>query len=169
MLAPRADVDSVTKQKVFDGLKETWFETPDNLARKLNLDRSVVLGALAAYTQAGRAIYDLEKGVYRVRELSRNPLPFDKLRFANEREESANKFIERNGVKITLRETSSDGSLVLDGEVKDGNYNYTVSITIDNDQKLAHAYCNCSFFKMNKLYKGPCEHILALRMASARK
>ncbi|MEP6923455.1 MAG: SWIM zinc finger family protein, partial [Pyrinomonadaceae bacterium] len=101
LLAPRADVDMVTKRRVFEGLRETWFDTPDNLATRLNLDRSTVLGALAAYTQAGRAIYDLEKGVYRVRELSREPLPMEKLRFANEREESATHFLVQKAVKIT--------------------------------------------------------------------
>ena len=49
------------------------------LASKLGLERGAVLGALSAWTQAGRAIWDLNKGVYRARELSREPLPMDKL------------------------------------------------------------------------------------------
>src|SRR5262249_39786163 len=75
VLARRARGDDQTKQRVFAALKETWFEAPDSLARRLGLERSVVLGALSAYTQAGRAIWDLNKNVYRVRELSREPLP----------------------------------------------------------------------------------------------
>lgn len=165
LLAPRANVDTLTKKRVFEGLKQTWFETPERLANKLNLDKAVVLGALAAYTQAGRAVYDLDKGVYRVRELTRAPLPFDKLRFASEREESAAKFIERKAVTIASREEKSDRSVEVKGTVKDGNQNYAVEIKIDSDQKLAHANCNCWFFKQNKLFKGPCEHILALRMS----
>lgn len=165
LLAPRANVDTMTKKRVFDGLKQTWFETPERLAKKLNLDKAVVLGALAAYTQAGRAIYDLNKGVYRVRELTREPLPLDKLRFANEREESAAKFIEKKAVTITKREEKYDRSVEIKGAVKDANQNYAVEITIDSDQKLAHANCGCWFFRQNKLFKGPCEHILALRMS----
>ena len=34
-----------------------------------------VLGALGAWTQAGRAMFDVVKNVYRARELSREPLP----------------------------------------------------------------------------------------------
>jgi predicted nucleic acid-binding Zn finger protein len=166
LLAPRADVDTVTKRRVFDGLRETWFDTPDNLAKRLNLDRSTVLGALAAYTQAGRAMYDLEKGVYRVRELSREPLPMDKLRFANEREESATKFLVQKAVKITSREQKQDKSLELKGTVKDKEKTFEVTLAIDNDQRLSGATCSCNYFLMNKLFKGPCEHILALRMAS---
>lgn len=168
LLAPRADVDSVTKQKVFEALRESWFEKPEKLAQRLNLDKAVVLGALAAYTQAGRAIYDLEKGVYRVRELSREPLPMDKLRFANEREESATRFHVAKAVKITSREAKQNDVLELAGTVKDKERNYEVHLTIDSDQRLSSANCSCNFYLMNKLFKGPCEHILAVRMAEAQ-
>jgi predicted nucleic acid-binding Zn finger protein len=166
LLAPRADVDNTTKKRVFEGLRETWFATPDDLAKRLNLDRSTILGALAAYTQAGRAIYDLNKNVYRVRELSREPLPFDKLRFANEREESAARFITEKAIKRTMREIKQNGFLELKGTVKDKEKTFDVALTIDSDERLSAATCTCNFFVMNKLFKGPCEHILALRMAS---
>lgn len=168
LLAPRAAVDEWTKQNVFEGLKENWFDTPDNLARKLNLDRSKVLGALSAYTQAGRAIYDLDKGVFRVRELSRAPLPLEKLRFANEREESAARFLESEAVKIIRREFGQNGFLELGGTIIDKNKNHIVSLMIDNDQKLTKAVCNCYFFRTNELRQGPCEHILALRMKNSQ-
>lgn len=164
--APRAAVDDFTKRQVFDALRETWFETPDKLARKLNLDKSVVLGALAAYTQAGRAIYDLGKGVYRVRELTRDPLPMDKLRFASDREESAAKFLTENAVTVSKRWVNPDGVLEISGAVKDKEKIYEVALSIDRDQRLAQANCACNFFMMNKLFKGPCEHILAVRLKS---
>ncbi len=166
LLAPRADVDTHTKQTVFNGLRETWEEQPDKLAQRLNLSSETVLGALASYTQAGRAIYDLNKGVYRVRELTREPLPMDKLRFSNEREESATRFLVAKAVKITKRDVKQNNFLELAGTVKDKEKQIAVSLTIDNDQRITEAKCSCNFFLMNKLFKGPCEHILALRMAS---
>lgn len=167
LLAPRTDVDDLTKRRVFEGLKEHWVETPDSLARRLNLDRSVVLGALASYTQAGRAIYDLSKGVYRVRELSREPLPMDKLRFANEREESATRFLVQKAVTITSREFNQSNMVELKGAVKDKEKVFDVALTIDSDQRLLNANCNCNWHQTNKLFKGPCEHILAVRMQHA--
>lgn len=167
LLAPRAQVDDFTKRQVFDALRETWFETPDKLARKLNLDKALVLGALATYTQAGRAIYDLNKGVYRVRELTREPLPMDKLRFASEREESAARFLTENRVTVSKRRVNPDGVLEISGAVKDKEKIYEVALSIDRDQRLAQANCACNFFMMNKLFKGPCEHILAVRLKSA--
>jgi predicted nucleic acid-binding Zn finger protein len=168
LLAPRAQVDDFTKRRIFDSLKETWFETPDRLARKLNLEKAIVLGALAAYTQAGRAIYDLDKSVYRVRELTRDPLPMDKMRFASEREESAARFLTENAVTVSKRKINSDGVLDISGAVKDKGKIHEVSLSVDRDERLAQANCTCNFFMMNKLFKGPCEHILAMRLKSAK-
>ncbi len=169
LMAPRAAVDFVTMQKVFDGLKERWLDSPDVLASRLNLDRSLVLGALGAYTQAGRAIYDLNKGVYRARELSRDLLPMDKLRFANEREQQATEFLSQNAVTITNKNIDDAGCVALQGSVKDKDKTFTPSLTLDRDERLLKAQCTCNWHKQNKLYQGPCEHILVLRMKDAKR
>lgn len=169
LMAPRADVDSVTKQRVFEALRETWQETPDSLARRLDLDRSVVLGALAAYTQAGRAIWDLNKQVYRIRELSREPLPMDKLRFANEREAQATRFLEANAVKIQGASQGDKGVWTIRGTVKERQRDCTLSLQIDADQRMVGATCGCNWYQQNRMRKGPCQHMLALRMQHARQ
>jgi len=163
LMAPRADVDDMTKARVFSALKENWAEKPDDLARRLGLDRAVVLGALSAYTQAGRAIYDVNKGVYRVRELTRDPLPMDTLRFANPREESATRFVEQGRVRVNAQERPG-GVVELSGSVNDGR-RYTPRLSLDADERIVDANCTCNFYTQNKLYKGPCEHMLALRKA----
>ena len=103
LMAPRGEVDEFTRRRVFEALKETWSARPEELASKLGLERGAVLGALSAWTQAGRAIWDLNKGVYRARELSREPLPMDKLRFSNEREERATRFLDARAVDVKAR------------------------------------------------------------------
>lgn len=168
LMAPRAEVDGITKLCVFEGLSEGWFDTPDRLAARLNLDRAKVLGALGAWTQAGRAIYDLNKHVYRVRELSREPLPLGTLRFANEREESATRFISQNVVQVTAQSSDSSGNLKLQGTVRDKDKTFSPSLVIDKDERMLKANCTCNWHQQNKLFKGPCEHILALRMQHAR-
>ena len=167
LLAPRADVDSLTQQQVYLALRQNWREDADSLASRLNLERKTVLGALSAFTQAGRAIFDLNKQVYRIRELSREALPVEKFRFANEREAAAAKLLERNAVTLTPP-TLSDGMLSLLGTVKDGDRMYAPDLAIDADERLARASCTCNFYQQNKLTKGPCEHILALRMWHGR-
>lgn len=168
LLAPRADVDADTQRLIFEGLKETWASKADALAKRLNLSRTAVLGALGAYTQAGRVIYDLNKQVYRVRELSREPLPLERLRFANEREASAIRFLDHQQVQVTSA-TDAGGCLLLQGTVKDGHKTLQPSLTIDQDERIIQAECTCNWHQQNKLFKGPCEHILALRMQYSRQ
>lgn len=165
LMAPRAEVDDLTKRRIFNGLRETWFDTPERLAARLGVDRSLVLGALSAYTQAGRVIYDLARGVYRVRELSREPLPMDKLRFANEREAEAETLVQARAVSKVKTSVRADGCMTLNGQVKAGSRAHTPELVIDRDERMISATCTCSFFFQNKLHKGPCEHILALRIA----
>ena len=168
LLAPRANVDDRTKRQIFEALKQNWVESPDALAARLRLDRSVVLGALSAYTQAGRAIYDLNKQVYRVRELSNVPLPMDKLRFASDREAQASQFLEQNTVRITSDNIDTSGTQFLQGEVRYKNQTFLPVVKLDRDLRIVHAECTCNWHQQNKLFKGPCEHILALRMHSDR-
>ena len=166
LMAPRAAVDDLTKRRVFDALKETWQETSDHLATRLQLERSTVLGALGAYTQAGRAIYDLNKQVYRVRELSREPLPMEKLRFANEREAEASKLFAHAAFSAKA-EAAPDGTLALSARIRHAGKSFDASLAIDADQRLVRGTCSCPFFAHNKLHKGPCEHMLALRLYQA--
>jgi SWIM zinc finger len=164
LMAPRATVDDWTKQRVFAALQENWVESPDALATRLKLDRKIILGALSAYTQAGKAIYDLNKQVYRVRELSREPLPIDSLRFANDREAAASQFVTQKQVKVTGSAIDTGGTLHLAGFVGKRSESVESTAEIDRDERLVAANCTCNWHKQHKLFKGPCEHILALRM-----
>lgn len=164
LLAPRLAVDDATKQKVITAIQKDWLGTSQQFARQLNLDTAQVSGALSAYTQAGRVIYDLNKNVYRLRELSREPLPFEKLRFDNPREEMAAALLKER--EITFASQSlADGSLQLTGTVKGARKTYNTQLLIDADEKIKSANCDCSYYIENKLYKGPCEHMLAIRQS----
>ncbi len=162
LMAPRMEVDDITKKTVFKALKENWVEDIDSLSKRLGLGKDVVGGALSAYTQAGRVIYDMQKKKYRVRELSREPLPMESLRFASPVEEKANKFLKGNAVTVSVEER--DGGMKLKGTVRDGGRTYRPELVIDKDQRIVEGTCSCNHYNMNQLRKGPCEHMLALRM-----
>lgn len=170
LLAPRAEVDSMTQERVFAALKERWFESPESLSKRLGLDQSVVLGALGAYTQAGRAIWDLKKNVYRARELSRDPLPMDQLRFSSPLEKAATEIAESNLVNSAPPAFSSEGGYDLRGTVKDKKgKSFDVNLQINADEQMTGGVCGCNFYQQNKFRKGPCEHLLALRMDHKRR
>jgi hypothetical protein len=162
LMAPRGSVDELTHQRVFSALKESWYEGSDSLSRRLRLDKGMVESSLGLYTQAGRVIYDLAKGVYRLRELSREPLPMERLRYDNEREAKADNFIQAN--LVTLRDVDEGNAhLRISGQVVDNAVRYQPVIVLDSDQRLIEARCSCHYYVHNKLYKGPCEHMLAVR------
>jgi len=165
LMAPRGSVDEITLRRVYAALAETWCESSQSLGRRLHIDEAVVKSALAIYSQQGQVLYDLASGLYRIRELSREPLPMAQLRFSNEREAKADQFVKANLVKIQLREHTPVGKRIA-GAVLDNAVSYQTSILIDDDQRLREAGCECFFWKQNRLRKGPCEHMLALRRAS---
>lgn len=165
LMAPRGNVDNSTKLQIFNALKENWFESSDSLAKRLNMDNSTVVSSLTAYTQAGRIIYDLKAGVYRVRELTQEPLDFKALRFGSEQEKTANELISIGNVKINSTTEVIENMLHVRARVKEKNNTYSAQVVIDKDERLTDDSCECSFYKTNKLRKGPCQHILATRMS----
>lgn len=167
LMAPRAEVDGFTAQNIYNELRKNWFEKPESLAKRLNTDTKTVFGALGTFTQAGKTIYDLNQGVYRIRELSREALPIHKLRFDNPREEQATNLVKDKKVFINTEKTAQ--GLSITGNVRTPHRTFATSVLIDNDERIAQAKCDCDFYIKNKLYKGPCEHIIALRIEQREK
>ncbi|MGE8556709.1 MAG: SWIM zinc finger family protein [Chryseobacterium jejuense] len=167
LMAPRGHVDLLTQEKVFNALKETWFGTPAELSKKLDLDTATISASLTSYTQAGRVIYDLNSGLYRVRELTQEPLDMKQLRFSSPLEEKADQLISDGKIKIEYSVKSD--ILNIKGTVKENNITYKTEAFIDKDQRLTDGSCQCSFYKANGLRQGPCEHILSTRMMMNRK
>jgi predicted nucleic acid-binding Zn finger protein len=167
LMATREQVDDSTRQSVFAGLGKHWLSTPAALAQELGLSEPVVSSALSGWVQAGRAIYDLEKGVYRKRELSREPLPAEKLRFASEREAEAAHILHHG--KIALDEvTTREGNTRMAGRVEHRGRLSTTMLVLDPDRRLVDGECTCDHYVRNRLHRGPCDHMLALRAAERR-
>ncbi len=164
LLAPRLEVEDALKLKVLNTLQKEWLGTPQQIAATLNITSAQAAGALSAYTQAGRVMFDLNSNLYRLRELSREPLPFDKLRFSNPQEERAADILDKQEIKFTAKDLP-DSSIQLIGTVKSKRKTFNPQLLIDGDEKIKTAHCDCNYYTQNKLYKGPCEHMLAMRQA----
>ena len=164
LLAPRADVDSLTKQRVFDTLRSTWASDTASLARQLDISRETVASALGAYVQAGRVVYDLTNQVWRVRELSRDPLAPETLRFSSPREAEAARLVEQGKVSDRQISASNKGKIIT-ATVRDGERTHRPELHLDADERLVRAICDCNFHQANQLRHGPCAHILAARIA----
>jgi hypothetical protein len=162
LLQARHDVSDSTRNAVATALQSAWIATPAELASRTALPQADVDAALTLWVQAGRAVFDLPSNRYAWRELSREPLPLDALRFASPEEEQAMALIHARGVR--LGEITAQGErLQITGKVKDGGRDHEPRITLDADQQLQDGQCSCNFFSQNRLRRGPCAHMLALR------
>jgi hypothetical protein len=162
LLAPRHKVDDDTAQRVFAALGTVHSGTAATLAQQTDVSDVLVNAALSAYTQAGRVMFDLDKGVYRLRELSREPLAMSQLRFASEQEERADRLINANLVQIKQIDRNQ-GRRIISGSVLDNARTEQVNLVINEDDRLIEARCTCYFYGHNKMMRGPCEHMLAVR------
>jgi hypothetical protein len=111
----------------------------------------------------------LQKNVYRARELSREPLPLEQLRFSNEREDAAMQLVSAGAVEVESVHIDERKVVSLAGLVKEGRLRCSTTLHIDADERIIDAQCNCNWHQQNRLRKGPCEHILALRMQHRRQ
>ena len=167
LLGPRHTVGDAVKTQVFEALASRWFASTRDVSIATGLAAADVEAALGVYTQAGRVVYDLTQRVWRLRELTRDPLPFDQLRYASEQEEAAAKLVALGAVSRIERHTSATpGGQRITGIVRQGKKPLDVELSLDADERLVGARCACDFYVHNKLHRGPCEHMLALRMLS---
>lgn len=167
LMATREDVDDDTRQRVFAELGKQWLGSASELGATLGLAPTLVQSALAGWVQAGRAIYDLERGVYRKRELSREPLPVEKLRYANRKEEDAAIVLHHGKIHVEKVEIV-DGNMRVTGRIQYKDRVSTTQLVLDSDRRLIDANCSCDDYIRNRLHKGPCLHMLALKAAERR-
>ncbi|WP_431259340.1 SWIM zinc finger family protein [Roseateles chitinivorans] len=162
LLQPRHEVSDATKLSVAGALQSDWIASSAELATRTGLPKADVDAALSLWVQAGRAVFDLPTNRYAWRELAREPLPMETLRFASPEEADALALIHERRAK--LGDIVAHGArIVVDGEVKLKDQVLTPRLILNADQQLVDGSCQCNFFRQNRLRRGPCAHMLALR------
>ena len=166
LLAPRRRTSTDIRERVFETIKQRWLGDVTEIANGAGagVDRADAASALAALAQHGRVMFDLDKQVWRFRELTREVLPFDQLRFLSDEERVADELIN-NGL-VDVKQTNEHGAT---GVVIENGREHSVTIETDHDDRLVDATCECHFYRKNRLRRGPCQHILALRRQSAHR
>jgi hypothetical protein len=154
LLAPRHRVDNDTAQRIFATLGKSHAATAAELAQQTGVDQTLVHAALTAYTQSGRVMFDLDKSLYRLRELTREPLSSAQLRFASAQEEMADRLIGANLATIGSIDRNQ-GIRAISGSVLDNARTEQVSLVLDDDDRLVEARCSCHFYSHNKMMRGP--------------
>jgi hypothetical protein len=152
--------DRQTADVVLAAVREKLFARVRDLARELSLEPGVVESALSRLCREGRVMYDFDRSGYRLRELTAEPLPPDHPALADERVAEAEGLLRRKAVRIAAWTDIPGRGRALSGEAAGEN----PAAVIDPDGRLSQAECSCWFFGQNRLRKGPCAHLLAVRM-----
>ncbi len=149
----------------------------DALVKASGASVADVRAAMQLESLRGRCLYDLARESYRPRELFSEPVDEAIIRYGSEREERAHRLLgdgehEPSGeVRLTkIHEIAGEG-VEIHGEVvdKEAHRAFAPSFTIDLEGRATNATCGCPAFRRAGMREGPCEHMIALRLAFARR
>jgi hypothetical protein len=172
LLLPRQAAQGGAYDKVLAHLEKKWVATAAQLAADLKLDPAEVLRALQVGCQRGQLMFDVAREAYRFRPLTGAPLDPGRFEFRNDRERRAHDLCAAPGaVKIATENRIHDVGLELVGKVAVAaeKREYRPELLLDDDGRVKKAECTCAFFRKHQLKEGPCEHLVALRLAEARE
>lgn len=120
----------------------------------------------------GQVVFDIADGVFRPRSIFGSAIADDVTAFGSDREREAHRLLSKKGaVEVTkVHDRGSDG-VEVHGEVKDEaqQRTYAPRFTSDVEGRVSDAHCTCPRFRRSGMREGPCEHMIALRVAWGRK
>lgn len=128
--------------------------------------------ALQRLCLRGQAMYDAADGVFRPRAIFGAAVDDAVVAFGSDREKDAHRLLDKKGAVVVtkLHDKGSEGTEVS-GDVKDDvqQRTYQPRFTSDAEGRVSDAQCSCPRFRRSGMREGPCEHMIALRVAWGRK
>lgn len=175
VLMPRAVPEGLS-EKLRQRLRSEGPLSFEALVAGAGAPKDAVRAALQLECLRGRILYDIARGAYRPRELMPTPVDEAVIRFGSEREARAHRLLGDGGpgageVKVTkVHEVVGEGTRIH-GEVVDREAvrSFFPAFTLDLEGRVKEASCGCPHFRRSGLREGPCEHMMALRLAYARQ
>lgn len=173
LLSRRLDVTPDQLTTTYHTIREMRYGKVEKIAEKAGLSVDQSRSALSSLCQVGRCMYDLSGGVFRHRDLFFQPFSakhaLSMIKTSEEESDpaakSAKTIFKADNVRIIARRPVSTG-YKLSGSAKGGDQKRVRPLmSVDHEGQIIEATCTCSHFRKFKMTKGPCEHILALRLA----
>jgi hypothetical protein len=173
LLTRQLTVSAPELMAVFEALRKVKRAPDDELQKLTGLGLEKVRSATSYLCQTGRAMFDLAGGVYRHRELFLEPFTVKEAQetvskmpsSGNPREVIAQQIFDAGNVRIIMQRPVKTG-FKLSGSAKGpDSRRVRPLLSVDKAGKIIEGTCSCEFFRQHKLTKGPCEHLLALRLA----
>ena len=177
LLTRRLAVTAAELTSTYEAIRKVRLGTDAGLGQATGLGVEKARAALSYLCQVGRAMYDLKDNVYRHRDLFPEPFSAQEAAkaVAKATEESdpqakAARWIFANDqVRIIARRPVTTGYKLSGNARGQTGAQVRPLMNVDQEGKIIEATCTCEYYMKHKLTKGPCEHILALRMAHMSK
>lgn len=127
-----------------------------------HVPRHLLTSALFQLALRGQAIYDHAHQVFRYREVLPEAIAVN-LAQLNPELDAARSALRQGSVRLERSESVGTSRLLLSGTVG----NTQCEALLDADGIFKKGQCNCSFFYKNRLRRGPCRHLLALKLKAS--
>jgi len=173
LLARRLDADPAALTRAYETLRRERYGSVDRLAELTGLGVQQTRACLSFLCQSGRAMFDLSTGVFRHRDLFFTPFvaqaAIARAQLVSEQQDpkakAARQVFEAGDARFTARRPHQ-GGYKLSGSVRgtDGERTRPL-LSVDAEGQIIEATCTCKHFRTHRLTTGPCEHMLALRLA----
>ena len=183
LLGDTAPVSADLLAQVHQQLSSRFHASPKELATDLKQKPETIWRACERLCRQGRAIFDVESRDFRHRELFEQPIDEAKFFPPDERRERAKALLAKNAVSFARCEPQEtrkvkklktpDGPVTREIVYRDWRVTGSVGsernteIVVGDAGRIIFGTCGCAFFQENLLGKGPCEHMIALFLASA--
>ena len=165
LLSPRQALPQASLGAVAQALQARWMASVDELSSATGLSTTDVRAALTSWAQAGRAVFDLSQQRWAWRELLREPLSPDQLRLSSPEEDEAVAIVATQRVQVQDI-AFAEGFARVSGQVPTDKRTHDTVLELSADDALTDARCTCNQYQQNALRRGPCVHMLALRLVA---
>lgn len=154
--------DARTIDAVTEVLRRDRTASASELSRATGRDEGAVRAAMHRLSEQGQAIYDFAAGAYRYRQVVDVALGEAELGPEPPELTKGRELFVGRAVKIVRDEALEKGRRLVMATVGGKE----CESIFDADGVMSRARCGCSHFYQFKLKKGPCRHLLALRLSA---
>ncbi len=177
LLARRLNGTSSDLLSTYAALKTVRFASDIEVAGKTGLGVEKARSALSYLCQSGRAMFDVSRGVYRHRDLFSDAYSLKEAEHAisnvleqnNPHAKEARAIFASDNVRIIARRPVPTGYKLSGSVLGSKGERVRPQLHVDAEGKIMEGVCTCAHHKSHQLTKGPCEHLLALRLAHMDK
>jgi SWIM zinc finger len=163
LLSSRRPLDDELVERARSTLRDERRFQASDLSRKLNIPEGTAGELVDLLSEQGLIGYDLTDGVFYPRHL-----PYvEQSEFVTQpRDVNARRVVDSGRVEVS-EITPIDDRTEFVGWVQGDHATYRVRVLVDSSGTIADGDCTCLWVIQYGMQRGPCKHILALRLAGA--